>query len=43
MPLKTTAGTHGEVIKGRGSPINIEGRFEEWNREAPTTAGSRIP
>jgi len=34
MPLKTTAGTHGEVIKGRGSPINIEGRFEEWNREA---------
>ena len=34
MPLKTTAGTHGEVIKGRGSPINIEGRFELWQREA---------
>ena len=34
MPLKTTAGTHGEVIKGRGSPINIEGRFEEWQRES---------
>src|SRR5437868_10124585 len=33
MPLKTTAGTHGEVIKGRGSPINIEGRFEDWQRE----------
>lgn len=33
MPLKTTAGTHGEVIKGRGSPINIEGRFETWQRE----------
>ena len=33
MPLKTTAGTHGEVIKGRGSPINIEGRYEEWQRE----------
>jgi DNA repair photolyase len=34
MPLKTTAGTHGEVIKGRGAPINLEGRFEVWNREA---------
>ena len=34
MPLKTTAGTHGEVIKGRGSPINIEGRYEEWQRES---------
>ena len=34
MPLKTTAGTHGEVIKGRGAPSNIEGRFEVWNREA---------
>jgi DNA repair photolyase len=33
MPLKTTAGTHGEVIKGRGASINIEGRFEEWQRE----------
>ncbi|HEX4333202.1 MAG TPA: PA0069 family radical SAM protein [Usitatibacter sp.] len=34
MPLKTTAGTHGEVVKGRGAPINIEGRFEEWQRES---------
>jgi DNA repair photolyase len=34
MPLKTTAGTHGEVIKGRGASINIEGRFEEWQRES---------
>ena len=34
MPLKTTAGNHGEVAKGRGSPINPEGRFEIWNREA---------
>ena len=34
MPLKTTAGTHGEVIKGRGAPSNIEGRFEVWNRES---------
>jgi DNA repair photolyase len=34
MPLKTTAGNHGEVAKGRGSPINPEGRFEKWDREA---------
>ncbi len=34
MPLKTTAGNHGEVAKGRGSPINPEGRFEIHNREA---------
>jgi DNA repair photolyase len=34
MPLKTTAGTHGEVIKGRGAPSNIEGRFESWSRDA---------
>ena len=34
MPLKTTAGTHGEVIKGRGAPSNIEGRFETWSRDA---------
>src|SRR5258706_677931 len=34
MPLKTTAGNHGEVAKGRGSPINPEGRFEKWGREA---------
>jgi DNA repair photolyase len=34
MPLKTTAGTHGEVGKGRGAPSNIVGRFEVWNRES---------
>src|SRR5258708_40180908 len=34
MPLKTTAGNHGEVAKGRGSPINPEGRFEKLGREA---------
>ena len=34
MPLKTTAGNHGEVAKGRGSPINPEGRFEKWQRDA---------
>jgi DNA repair photolyase len=34
MPLKTTAGNHGEAVKGRGATINIEGRFEIWNREA---------
>jgi DNA repair photolyase len=34
MPLKTTAGTYGEVVKGRGAPSNIEGRFEVWNRES---------
>lgn len=34
MPLKTTAGNHGEVARGRGSPINPEGRFEVWNRDA---------
>ena len=33
MPLKTTAGTHGEAIKGRGAPSNIEGRFEVWSRD----------
>src|SRR6188474_3317081 len=34
MPLKTTAGNHGEAAKGRGSPINPEGRFEKWARDA---------
>src|SRR5689334_6626605 len=34
MPLKTTAGNHGgETIKGRGATINVEGRFEKWQRE----------
>ena len=34
MPLKSTAGNHGAVAKGRGSPINPEGRFELYQREA---------
>ena len=34
MPLKTTAGNHGEAAKGRGSPINPEGRFEKVKRDA---------
>ena len=34
MPLKTTAGNHGEAAKGRGATINPEGRFEVWNRDA---------
>jgi DNA repair photolyase len=33
MPLKTTAGDHGQVAKGRGATINIEGRFEKWARD----------
>ena len=32
--MKSTAGNHGGVAKGRGSPINPEGRFEVWNRDA---------
>jgi hypothetical protein len=34
MALKTTAGNHGAVAKGRGAPINPEGRFEVWSRDA---------
>jgi DNA repair photolyase len=34
MPLKTTAGNHGEAAKGRGATINPEGRFEKVEREA---------
>ena len=34
MPLKTTAGNHGEVTKGRGAPGNPEGRFETSSRHA---------
>ncbi len=34
MPLKTTAGNHGEAAKGRGATINPEGRFEEWARDS---------
>jgi DNA repair photolyase len=43
MPLKTTAGTHGEVVKGRGAPSNIEGRFEVWNRESTDDGWFQIP
>src|SRR5688572_20319889 len=34
MPLKSTAGNHGAAAKGRGAPINPEGRFEKWSRGA---------
>lgn len=34
MPLKTTAGNHGEAAKGRGATVNPEGRFENFAREA---------
>ena len=34
MPLKTTAGNHGQAAKGRGATINPEGRFEKVAREA---------
>lgn len=34
MPLKTTAGNHGASARGRGAPINPEGRFEILKREA---------
>ncbi len=34
MPLKTTAGDHGDVTKGRGAPGNPEGRFETLSRDA---------
>ena len=33
MPLKTTAGNHGELVKGRGATSNPEGRFETWQRD----------
>ncbi len=34
MPLKTTAGNHGEAAKGRGATTNPEGRFEKGSRDA---------
>ena len=34
MAMKTTAGNHGQPAKGRGSPVNPEGRFETASREA---------
>jgi DNA repair photolyase len=33
MPLKTTAGNHGALVKGRGATSNPEGRFETWSRD----------
>jgi DNA repair photolyase len=33
MPLKTTAGDHGDATKGRGAPGNPEGRFENLSRQ----------
>ncbi len=33
MPLRTTAGSHGNPTKGRGAPSNPEGRFESWHRD----------
>jgi DNA repair photolyase len=43
MPLKTTAGNHGEVAKGRGATINIEGRFEVWQRESSDDGWFQAP
>jgi DNA repair photolyase len=34
MPLKTLSGKHADPRKGRGSGINLEGRFESETREA---------
>lgn len=34
MPLKTTAGDHGTVARGRGATLNPEGRFEKGTRGA---------
>jgi DNA repair photolyase len=34
MAMKTTAGNHGAVAKGRGATINPEGRFENFARDA---------
>lgn len=34
MPLKTVAGDHGGLHRGRGAALNIEGRFEPVVREA---------
>src|SRR5882672_11852882 len=34
MAMKTVAGDHGSVHKGRGATLNPEGRFEKDAREA---------
>jgi DNA repair photolyase len=34
MAMKSTAGNHGRPAKGRGSPVNPEGRFEATSRES---------
>ena len=33
MPLRTTRGDSGGPTRGRGAPSNIEGRFEQWQRQ----------
>ena len=43
MPLKTTAGDHGAVARGRGATINPAGRFEKDSREAFDDAGFPEP
>lgn len=43
MPLKTTAGHHGAVARGRGATINPEGRFEKVSREPYDDAWFREP
>ena len=43
MPLKSTAGNHGGVAKGRGATINPEGRFEIYNREAAEDGWFQAP
>lgn len=44
MPLKTTAGNYGgEASKGRGATINVEGRFEVWQREGADDGWFQIP
>jgi hypothetical protein len=42
MPLKTTAGTHGEVIKGRGSPSTSKGASKSGSASLRMMDGSRI-
>lgn len=41
--MKTTAGSYGEVVKGRGAPANPEGRFEKWSRDAADDGWFQVP
>jgi DNA repair photolyase len=43
MPLKTTAGNHGEAAKGRGATTNPEGRFEKWARDGADDGWFQLP